>query len=227
MCVSQGRALLACKTAANAARPCGLGKCMWKAYACVCMCVCVCAWACVSQGAELDRSSVCYDTSASLIIQVTDICPCEYPPNAYSNKRWCCGDMPHLDLSTFAFEKLADTDLGVIGIEYRFVSKPCLPCRLCSPCISSHALLAFHAHTHTHVTPLHDRVYTRTWRRFVPPASIMPSIPSKASPLSAFGQEHAHVLVSAGALWCQAQQGRHSAQRPVSLSRPACPSWLH
>ncbi len=26
-------------------------------------------------------------------------CPCYYPNNAFSNKRWCCGDMRHMDLS--------------------------------------------------------------------------------------------------------------------------------
>jgi len=25
--------------------------------------------------------------------QITDMCECDYPDNAYSNKRWCCGDM--------------------------------------------------------------------------------------------------------------------------------------
>jgi hypothetical protein len=33
---------------------------------------------------------------------------CNYPSNYYSNKRWCCGDVPHLDLSVYAFAKLAD-----------------------------------------------------------------------------------------------------------------------
>ena len=41
------------------------------------------------------------------------------PTNAYSNKRWCCGDMYHLDLSAYTFEKLADKKWGVIGIKYR------------------------------------------------------------------------------------------------------------
>lgn len=40
--------------------------------------------------------------------QVTDTCPCNYPSNAYSNRRWCCGDMYHLDLSTYAFEKVSN-----------------------------------------------------------------------------------------------------------------------
>ena len=44
---------------------------------------------------------------------------------SYSNKRWCCHDAFHLDLSIWAFEKLAVNtfSLGVIGIEARQV--PC------------------------------------------------------------------------------------------------------
>ena len=33
-------------------------------------------------------------------------CPCTYAANADSNKRWCCGDMPHLDMSQWALEKI-------------------------------------------------------------------------------------------------------------------------
>ncbi len=35
----------------------------------------------------------------------------------------CCGDMPHYDLSVYAFEKLADLSWGVIGTNWRRV--PC------------------------------------------------------------------------------------------------------
>ena len=59
----------------------------------------------------------------SIVVTITDACPCVYPGNAYSNKRWCCGDMPHLDLSSWAFDKLASRSHGVIGIKYREV--PC------------------------------------------------------------------------------------------------------
>lgn len=58
--------------------------------------------ACVNQnfrdgyGQELQRDYVCYDESKSVIVKVADRCDCEYPANYYSNKRWCCGDMPHL-----------------------------------------------------------------------------------------------------------------------------------
>jgi len=74
-------------------------------------------------GAQLDRNGACYDESASVVVTITDTCPCHYPGNYYSNKRWCCGDMYHLDLSLWSFEKLADTKLGVIAVEHREV--PC------------------------------------------------------------------------------------------------------
>jgi hypothetical protein len=47
-------------------------------------------------GAELDRNGACFDDEASVVVTITDTCPCYYPGNAYSNKRWCCGDMYHL-----------------------------------------------------------------------------------------------------------------------------------
>jgi hypothetical protein len=48
----------------------------------------------------------------------------QYPSNAFSNKRWCCNDMPHLDLSQYAFQKIADVNQGVAGIKYRPVACP-------------------------------------------------------------------------------------------------------
>ncbi|KXZ51940.1 hypothetical protein GPECTOR_11g65 [Gonium pectorale] len=74
-------------------------------------------------GQELERKDVCRDPGESVVVQVVDTCPCHYPGNAYSNRRWCCGDMYHLDLSTWAFEKLADRKWGVIGLQVRPV--PC------------------------------------------------------------------------------------------------------
>ena len=38
--------------------------------------------------------------------QITDSCQCAYSPNSYSNKRWCCGDMQHFDLSVWTFQKV-------------------------------------------------------------------------------------------------------------------------
>eukprot|EP01025_Chloroclados_australasicus_P038270 TRINITY_DN392_c0_g1_i1.p2 TRINITY_DN392_c0_g1~~TRINITY_DN392_c0_g1_i1.p2 ORF type:complete len:406 (-),score=57.98 TRINITY_DN392_c0_g1_i1:1727-2944(-) len=74
-------------------------------------------------GQTLDRVGVCRDASSSVVVTVTDTCPCIYATNAYSNKRWCCGDMNHFDLSVWAFEKLAEHRWGVIGLKYRQV--PC------------------------------------------------------------------------------------------------------
>jgi hypothetical protein len=47
-------------------------------------------------GQKLERETICYDPAASLVVTITDTCPCIYPGNFYSNKRWCCGDMYHL-----------------------------------------------------------------------------------------------------------------------------------
>jgi hypothetical protein len=47
-------------------------------------------------GQKLERETICYDPAASLVVTITDTCPCIYPGNYYSNKRWCCGDMYHL-----------------------------------------------------------------------------------------------------------------------------------
>ncbi|GLC47742.1 Expansin-A20 [Pleodorina starrii] len=73
-------------------------------------------------GNHIDRTYGC--NQGSVIVTVTDSCPCDYPANAYSNRRWCCGDMYHMDLSQTAFSKLADLGLGVIGIKYRTVDCP-------------------------------------------------------------------------------------------------------
>jgi len=35
-----------------------------------------------------------------VVVTVTDTCPCQYANNAYSNKRWCCGDMVSVPLTT-------------------------------------------------------------------------------------------------------------------------------
>ncbi|KXZ46176.1 hypothetical protein GPECTOR_46g245 [Gonium pectorale] len=80
------------------------------------------AWIGDNYGGSYDRTGVCRDPEASVVVQVTDSCPCNYPANAYSNKRWCCGDMYHMDLSAWAFEKLAEKRWGVIGLVFRPVS---------------------------------------------------------------------------------------------------------
>jgi len=78
-------------------------------------------------GESIDRSSVCFDDTKSVVVRTVDNCPCQYPSNEYSNKRWCCGDAgagsAHMDLSVWSFEKLASLNLGVIAISFREV--PC------------------------------------------------------------------------------------------------------
>eukprot|EP01023_Acetabularia_acetabulum_P055085 TRINITY_DN6326_c0_g1_i4.p1 TRINITY_DN6326_c0_g1~~TRINITY_DN6326_c0_g1_i4.p1 ORF type:complete len:383 (-),score=74.76 TRINITY_DN6326_c0_g1_i4:1435-2583(-) len=71
----------------------------------------------------LNRMDACYDKDNSVVVRIVDACPCNDVDNYYSNNRWCCGDMDHLDLSIWAFEKLADPKWGVIGLHYRAV--PC------------------------------------------------------------------------------------------------------
>lgn len=79
---------------------------------------CRSAWISDNYGASLDRTQSCINSN-SVIVRITDTCPCHYPPNEYSNKRWCCGDMEHFDLSAWAFEKIAELRWGVIGLKYR------------------------------------------------------------------------------------------------------------
>ncbi|PSC70356.1 hypothetical protein C2E20_6254 [Micractinium conductrix] len=74
-------------------------------------------------GASIDRMGACLDPDASVVITIVDACPCQYTGNYYSNKRWCCGDVDHLDISVYAFEKLAPLKWGVIPLLYRPV--PC------------------------------------------------------------------------------------------------------
>lgn len=80
-------------------------------------------WIPDNYGASLDRTSACTDSKTSLVVRITDVCPCTYAANSYSNRRWCCNDVEHLDLSIWAFEKLASETEGVIGLKYRAV--PC------------------------------------------------------------------------------------------------------
>lgn len=74
-------------------------------------------------GKAIKRDKDC-KSMEPLIITITDTCPCDYPNNAYSNKRWCCGDMNHFDIGVWAFQKMADPGKGVIGIQYRPVACP-------------------------------------------------------------------------------------------------------
>lgn len=71
---------------------------------------------------------MCRDPDQSVVVRTVDNCPCNYPGNYYSNKRWCCGDSgsgsAHFDLSVWAFEKLAKSNsIGVMAVSFRQV--PC------------------------------------------------------------------------------------------------------
>jgi len=89
-------------------------------------------------GKEIKRKTACLDPSKTVVVRTVDNCPCQYPGNQYSNSRWCCQDKDagsaHMDLSIWAFEKLASKNLGVIATSFRRV-----PCdyRSANPAVSS------------------------------------------------------------------------------------------
>ena len=53
----------------------------------------------------------------SVTVKISDSCPCHHP-NA-GNKRWCCGDRVHLDLSYIAFDAIALRHRGVVDLKVR------------------------------------------------------------------------------------------------------------
>lgn len=70
----------------------------------------------------IDRSGLCLNKKV-VKVKIADLCQCNYAPNAASNKRWCCGDEQHLDVSIFALEKIVKEvgRWGVFAISYRKV----------------------------------------------------------------------------------------------------------
>ena len=60
--------------------------------------------------------------NASVIVRITDRCPCDHPNP--SNKKWCCGDAPHFDLSYDAFGEIGSHGGGVISLQWRQVQCP-------------------------------------------------------------------------------------------------------
>ncbi|KAL6752304.1 RlpA-like double-psi beta-barrel-protein domain-containing protein-containing protein [Haematococcus lacustris] len=75
-------------------------------------------------GQTMDRNRACKDPSKSIYLTIADACPCNYPNNQHSNERWCCGDdssRQHIDITQSAFAQLADTSVGVIGLQWRTV----------------------------------------------------------------------------------------------------------
>jgi expansin (peptidoglycan-binding protein) len=59
-------------------------------------------------------SNACHD--GSVIIQISDECP------AQGNAQWCSGDITHFDLSTNAFNTIANSVAGVIYTNFRQVT---------------------------------------------------------------------------------------------------------
>ena len=60
--------------------------------------------------------------NASIIVRVTDRCPCKHENP--SNQRWCCGDMPHFDVSHEAFGELASHTGGWVYLQWREIECP-------------------------------------------------------------------------------------------------------
>ena len=65
---------------------------------------------------KLCEKTTCYDRDKTLIIQIIDICPCDY---IYGRQEICCGDIPHFDLSFWAFESLAHPLQGKMNLLFR------------------------------------------------------------------------------------------------------------
>ena len=60
--------------------------------------------------------------SASVVVKITDRCPCDHPNP--SNKKWCCGDMPHFDMSYQAFGEIASHTGGWVYLQWREIQCP-------------------------------------------------------------------------------------------------------
>ena len=53
----------------------------------------------------------------TVTVMISDSCPCHHPNSG--NKRWCCGDRTHLDLSYAAFDQIAVRHRGVVDLKVR------------------------------------------------------------------------------------------------------------
>ena len=65
---------------------------------------------------NLCEKTTCYDRNKILFVQIIDICPCDY---IYGRQEICCGDIPHFDLSFWAFETLAHPLQGKMNLLFR------------------------------------------------------------------------------------------------------------
>lgn len=61
------------------------------------------------------RDSGCI-SDKSITVMITDSCPCDHANP--DNKKWCCGDTTHLDLSFMAFGSIANHSKGVVDIKF-------------------------------------------------------------------------------------------------------------
>jgi rare lipoprotein A (peptidoglycan hydrolase) len=78
-------------------------------------------------GEQLSRWEDCKQGGAgktkdptTVVVKIVDACPCQHS-NYASNQRWCCGDVPHIDLGAEAFNLLADKSRGVVRVRWRKV----------------------------------------------------------------------------------------------------------
>ena len=55
---------------------------------------------------SVDRRNACYDENKNVVVKIIDSCPCVHA-NYYSNQRWCCGDMEHIDISEDVFKMVS------------------------------------------------------------------------------------------------------------------------
>ena len=67
-------------------------------------------------GTKLCEKTTCYDRNKTIFVQIIDICPCDY---IYGRQEICCGDIPHFDLSFWAFELLAHPIQGKMNLLFR------------------------------------------------------------------------------------------------------------
>ena len=64
-------------------------------------------------------SAQCWNESNAIFVRTIDICPCRRPSEQGGYNRACCMTAPHLDLSYWAFEKLAHPLFGDMTIQFR------------------------------------------------------------------------------------------------------------
>ena len=59
------------------------------------------------------------ESAPPIFVRIVDICPCNRPPQQGGRNQACCTTAPHIDLSYWAFEKLAHPLYGDITIQFR------------------------------------------------------------------------------------------------------------